>query len=243
MSLPIHLPLLPIRTIILTATALFLAGCATTYHVEVSALANPALAATRHSYTFASTGAKDQRLGDLQFQEVLRYVQAALADRGFHEASSTAENQLNIFVDFGIGDPVSRTYTFATPIYAELGGGYSTRTRQTTDAGGKTTTTTETVRVPGRYERVGTDVSTNTVTTYRKHLRLSARLAASGVEPDRGREVWTVTAICDDQRADLRAALPLLAKAMAPYVGTDTGRAITIEFTEKDGTLVPVTRD
>lgn len=236
------LPVPSLRPILLAATALFFAGCATTYHVEISALANPALAATKRAYTFASTGAQGRQAGDLQFQEVLRYVQAGLAERGFRPTGSAAENELNIFVDFGIGDPVSRTYTFASPIYAELGGGYTSRTRQTTDAAGKTTTTTETVRVPGRYERVGTDVSTNTITTYRKHLRLSARLAEPGVSPERGREVWTVTAICDDQRADLRAALPLLAQALAPYAGADTGRAITIEFEEKGGTLVPVTR-
>lgn len=226
----------------LTCAALLAGGCATTYQVEVSALANPALAAVKRTYTFASTGAKGRQPGDLQFQEVLRHVQSALASRGFHEAGNATDNELNIFVDFGIGDPVSRTYTFTSPIYAELGGGYSSRTRQTTDAAGKTTTTTETVRVPGRYERVGTDVSTNTITTYRKHLRLSARQNESGVSPERGREVWTVTAICDDQRADLRAALPLLAAAIAPYVGADTGRAIVIEFEEKDGALTPVRR-
>ncbi len=223
----------------LACVVLLFGGCATTYQVEVSALANPALANAKRNYTFATTGAKGRQPGDLQFQEVLRHVQRALSTRGFHETGKSDENELNIFVDFGIGDPVSRTYTFSTPIYAEFGGGYSTRTRQTTDSGGKTTTTTETVRVPGRYERVGTDISTNTITTYRKHLRLSARLNESGVSPEKGREVWTVTAICDDQRADLRAALPLLAEAMAPYAGSDTGRAITVRFEEKDGVLVP----
>lgn len=234
------LPVKPFRIFFVLLAAGLLAGCATTYHVQVSALANPALAANKRTYTFASTGAQGRQPGDLQFQEVLRHVQTALAGRGFREAGNPAENELNVFVDFGIGDPVTHTYTFSTPIYAELGGGYTTRTRQTTDASGKTSTTTETIRVPGRYERVGTDVSTNTVTTYRKHLRLSARLAERGVNPEKGREVWTVTAICDDQRADLRAALPLLAAAIAPYAGADTGRAIIIEFEEKNGTLVPV---
>lgn len=218
--------------------ALLLGGCATNYHVQVSALANPTLAASKRSYVFAATGEKGRDLGSLQFQEVLRHVQRALASQGFREAGQPAESDLNIFVDFGIGNPVTRTYTFSTPIYAELGGGYSTRTKETTDSAGKKTTSTETVRIPGRYERVGTDVTTNSVTTYRKHLRLSARLRESGVKPENGREVWTVTAVCDDQGADLRAALPLLAEAIAPYAGTDTGRAILLTFEEKDGRLV-----
>ncbi|MBP9913906.1 MAG: hypothetical protein KBF26_10935 [Opitutaceae bacterium] len=222
----------------LALLTLLLGGCATTYHVQVSALANPALAASKRTYTFASASENAGRVGDLQFQEVLRHVQRALAPQGFREAAPPAASELNLFVDFGIGDPVNRTYTFSSPIYAELGGGYSTRTRETTDATGKKSTTTETVRIPGRYERVGTDVTTNSVTTYRKHLRLSARLHESGVAPEKGREVWTVTAVCDDQGADLRAALPLLAEAIAPYAGVDTGRAILLTLEQKNGQLV-----
>jgi hypothetical protein len=230
------------RFIPVALAATLLAGCATTYRVQVSALAHPTLAATARTYTFATPEGKGTNPGDLQYQEVLRHVQRALATRGFSESTGAEANGLNIFVDFGVGDPVTRTYTFSTPIYAELGGGYTTRTRRTTDAAGKTSTTTETVRVPGRYERVGTDVTTNSVTTYRKHLRLSARLREAGVPPAQGREIWTVTAVCDDQLADLRAALPLLTEAIAPYAGTDTGRAIVVEFEEQDGRLVPVRR-
>ena len=94
--------------------------------------------------------------------------------------------------------------------------------------------------MPGRYERVGTDVSVNTITTYRKYLRLSARLRQEGIPAEKGREVWTVTAIVDDQRADLRATLPLLSEAITPYVGRDTGQAIIVEFKLKDGRLVRV---
>lgn len=221
----------------LVIAALTFGGCATTYRVQVSALADAELSAGNRSYSFAA--AQGQSPGDLQLLEAQRQVRAALMQQGFRETGK-AEADLNIFVDYGIGDPVTRTHTFSTPIYAELGGGYATRTRQTTDATGKVSTTTEHVHIPGRYERVGTDVTTNSVTTYRKHLRLSARLNESGVGPSQGREVWTVTAISDDQRADLRVTLPLLIEAMAPYLGTDSGRAVVMEFEDKNGSLVPV---
>jgi hypothetical protein len=42
-----------------------------------------------------------------------------------------------------------------------------------------------------------------------------------------------------EEAADL---LPLLTEAIAPYAGTDTGRAIVVEFEEQDGRLVPVRR-
>lgn len=217
---------------VLAAAALLLGGCATTHRVRVDALAHPDLAPAKRTYAFASTGKAGQQPGDLRYGEVLRQVETALAERGFRAAAADVAD-LNIFVDCGVGDPVTRAYTFTTPIYAEMGGRYTTRTRETKDADGKTRSTVEQVYVPGDYVRVGTDVSTNSVTTYRKHLRLSARLREPGVKPEAGREVWTITAVSDDQEGDLRAVLPLLTAAIKPYLATDTGKAIVVELDAK----------
>lgn len=216
----------------LAIAALALGGCATTHRVQVDALAHPELASAKRTYAFAATGKAGQQPSDLRTDEVLRQVRQALAGRGF-QAVPAAEAELNIFVDFGVGDPVTRAYTFTTPIYAEVGGRYSTRTRETKDADGKTRSTLEEVYIPGNYVRVGTDITTNSVTTYRKHLRLSARLREAGVRPEAGREVWTITAVMDDQEGDLRAALPLLAAAIGPHLATDTGQAIVVELDAK----------
>ncbi len=217
---------------LLTVAALALGGCATTHRVQVDALAHPALAPAKRTYAFATAGKAGQHPGDLRTDEALRQVGQALAGRGFR-AVAAEEAELNLFVDFGVGDPVMRAYTFTTPIYAEMGGRYSTRTRETKDAEGKTRSTVEEVYIPGNYVRVGTDITTNSVTTYRKHLRLSARLRESGVKPEAGREVWTITAVMDDQEGDLRAALPLLTAAIGPHLATDTGQAIIVELDAK----------
>lgn len=221
-------PLLPL----LVVAALVLGGCATTHRVQIDALAHPELAPVKRTYAFAATGKAGQNFRDLRTDEVLRQVGQALAGRGFR-AVAGGEAELNIFVDFGVGDPVTRAYTFTTPIYAEVGGRYSTRTRETKDADGKTRSTVEQVYIPGNYVRVGTDISTNSVTTYRKHLRLSARLREAGVKPEAGREVWTITAVSDDQEGDLRAVLPWLAAAIGPHLATDTGQAIIVELDAK----------
>lgn len=237
-----HLPVKPFLPVLLVALLLMAGGCATTHRVQVSALAHPRLAESTRTYVLAAGDAAGHDPGELQYQEVLSHVRPALAASGFRETDRPADGEsLSLFVDFGVGDPVAHTYTFSTPLYAELGGGYTTRTTTTKDAAGKSVTTTESVRVPGRYERVGTDVTVNTVTTYRKHLRLSARLREAGVPPEKGREVWTVTAIVDDQHSDLRAALPLLAAAIAPHLGRDTRRAVWEQFREHDGRLERVT--
>jgi len=212
-------------------------GCASTYQVQVSALADPELANSHRTYAFALSTPEAEDLGDLQFQEVARHLRAGLARRGYNEAPSPGAADLNLFVDFGMGDPVTTTYTFATPLYAEIGGGYSTRTRESKDAKGNTTMVTETVPVPGHYQQVGTDVTVNSITTFRKHLRLSARVRDAGTSSTKGLEAWTVTAIVDDRAGDLRAALPLLAAALEPYIGRDTLRTIIVEFEREDGQL------
>uniref|UniRef100_UPI0040495CDB hypothetical protein n=1 Tax=Cephaloticoccus sp. TaxID=1985742 RepID=UPI0040495CDB len=227
---------------ILATGALMLGGCATTYQVQVSALADPELATGNRLFQFTQAEESKAEPGDLQYREVLRNLSGMLSAHGYVPAARSEVPGYTLLVDYGVGEPVTKTYTFATPVYAELGGGYTTRTKETKDAAGKVTKTSETVRVPGRYERVGTDVSINSVTTYRKYLQVSARLRQTGQSETRGPEAWTVTAVVDDERTDLRAALPLLVEAMAPYVGKDTHQAIVVEFTEKDGQFERVER-
>lgn len=237
MLIPMLRPVKPFLPLLAVA-ALALGGCATSHRVQIDALAHPELAPAKRAYTFATAGKAGQNPGDLRYDEVLRQVGHTLASRGFRAVAAN-EAELNIFVDFGVGDPVTRAYTFTTPIYAEMGGHYSTQTKETQDASGKKKTTVERVYIPGNYVRVGTDVSTNSVTTYRKHLRLSARLRETGVKPEAGREVWTITAVSDDQEGDLRAVLPLLTAAIGPHLATDTGQAIVVELDAKGAITGP----
>lgn len=215
--------------------ALLAGGCATTYQVAVSALAAPGLADGGRSYVFVSGSPSNRNTDDLQTQEVLGYVRQALSPRGFQLAGQPDAAQLNIFVDYGIGNPVTHVYTFATPVYAEFGGRIIRQTRTTKDAQGNSVTTAQTVVVPGRYERVGSDVTVGSVTTYRKYLRLSARLRQPGAPAESGQEAWTITALMDDPQTDLRAALPLLAAAITPYAGQNTHQAILLRFRMRNG--------
>lgn len=214
---------------------LLLAGCATTYRVQVSALNDPALAATQRAYTLRS-GLPGVGSNDLEFREVARYVRAALAQRGFTEAADPARADLAIFISYGVGKPVARTYTTATPIYAEVGGGYYTTHEQSTDASGKTTTVSRTAYQPGYYQRVGTDTAVNTVVTYKKYLELSARDNRDPAHAATAREIWTLTAASNDLNADLREALPYLLAAAIPSLGENTHQAIFVEVPVKSPT-------
>lgn len=218
-------PRIALLAFVVTATALLgvLTGCATTYRVQVNALSDPELAARLRTYTLAP-GDKDTRTTDLLYREMADHARAALLSAGLTETDPTSA-ALRIELTYGTGDPVTRTITSTQPIYSEIGGGIARTTREVKDANGKVSTVTETSVIPGRYERVGTDVTSTTVTTYRKHVQLSARLPG-----DQGLEVWNASALTDDFNNDIRSMAPYLFAALGPQIGQRTPKAIVVEL-------------
>lgn len=226
-----------LRLIVPIFTALLLlAGCAAPSHlVRVDAINDPASTLALRTYTIAS-GSKDLNAASLQFREASALLRSALARRGYTEVPSTGDAALLITLAYGIGQPETRTVTHSTPVYAELGGGRVQTVTKTTDAAGKTSTTTQTRIVPGRYERVGNDVTTSTYTLYPKHLALSAR-EAGGLTANTP-EVWSATAYYQSASPDLRGDLTILMTALEPYLGENTGRVINVKIVEQEGRLV-----
>jgi hypothetical protein len=210
----------------LIATVL-LGGCAGNAHrVLVDAINDPAATPALRTYTLTS-GSKDLDPSTLQFREASALLRTALSSRGYVEAAQPGDAALRIALSYGIGRPETRTVTHSYPVYAELGGGRVRTVTKNTDAAGKTTTSSQTTIVPGRYERVGSDVTTSTYTLYPKHVIISARetQTLSGSTP----EVWSVSASYQSHSADLRADLPVLIAAAKPYLGENTGHGITVK--------------
>lgn len=227
-------PLFPFALPLLAAL-LLLGGCASPSHrVQVDAINDPAAIPELRTYTLTS-GSKDLDPATLQFREAASLVRAALARRGYFEAPRPEDAALRIALSYGIGRPETRTVTHSTPVYAELGGGRVQTVTKSTDASGKTTTTTQTHIVPGRYERVGNDVTTSNYTLYPKYLILSARDPAplTGSAP----EVWSISATYPSTSRELRGDLPVLVTAMEPYLGENTGHTITVKILEQEGRL------
>ena len=216
--------------------SLIFSGCASTsYRVRVDAINDPASTPALRTYTLAS-GAADLDPSTLQFREAAGLLRAALARRGYTEAPRAGDAALRISIAYGIGPAETRTVTYSTPVYAELGGGRVQTVTKSTDASGKTTTSTRTTIVPGRYERVGNDVTTSSYTLYPKHLILSAR-ALDSLNPHTP-EVWTAAAAYQSRNPDLRGDLPILITALEPYLGENTGRSLIVKIVEQDGRLV-----
>jgi hypothetical protein len=231
MPSPLRLP-----GLLLTTALLLIAGCAAPSHlVRVDAINDPAATPALRTYNIAS-GSKDLDASTLQFREAASLLRSALARRGYTEAPVSADAALQITLAYGIGQPETRTVTHSMPVYAELGGGRVQTVTKTTDSTGKTSTTTQTRIVPGRYERVGNDITTSTYTLYPKHLALSAR-ETGGLSANTP-EVWSATAYYQSASPDVRGDLPILMMALEPYLGENTGRVIDVKIIEQEGSLV-----
>lgn len=229
-----HLPCARPAALASATLVLALAGCGTAHIVHVNALNDPSAAPFAGTYE-VRPGASDLSATDLQFREVVARLQPALARRGYQPAAPGRPADTVLFVSYGVGPPRTLVYTSSFPVYAETGGGTRTVTTTTRGPDGNPVTTTTTIREPGTIQRVGSDVTTTSVTQFRKHLRLSARPA--GVEPERNPELWAIEVVSDDERADLRAVLPAMIVAATPWIGGNTGQAIQVRIRPNDPRL------
>ncbi len=205
------------------ALALLLAGCTTTYQVQVDAISQstPAVS-TAQSYEIKSTNPRVDE-DSLRHKEVANYVKTALSGKGMYEAPQGAKADVVVNVDYGMDSPRVKYETETFPIYAQVGGGVRYVQVPITDRSGRVVGF-QTVAVfdPPRTEIIGYEEQVKPVIVYEKYLKLSAR---ENKEADEGRppgEVWSVNVSAEDESKDLRKYLPILASATADYIGTNT---------------------
>ncbi len=189
------------------AAALLAAGCSTsTYRMKVDAIAKPNFAEAQ-SFKLKS---KDPRIGEesIRYKEVAGFVKTALAGKGLFEAPNEATADMIVELDYGIDAPRTRVERVSVPVYRQGGSGpYGLiRSRQRSSPVG-----------------VGCDEVLQPVTTYEKHLWLTARENKPASESKATAELWSLQADVDDESSDLRKYLPLMASASLEYVGRDTG--------------------
>ncbi len=222
--------------IALLSLCLFTCASSTRFAIEVSGLASREIATK--SYIILP-GADDLRANDLQFMEVARYVRGALARRGFVETSEANAADIAVFLTYGIGDPKTRHYTRIVPVYGEIGGGTSTVSLSTYGADG-VTTTHGTVTTSSTRGQIGTNVSTDVVTTYFRYLVLDAWDLNQFRKSHETVPVWKTVLTSTGSSGDLRRVLPVMVAAGEPYVGTNTGKQLHINLGESDSRVTLV---
>jgi hypothetical protein len=191
--------------------ALVLSACSSTsYDVKVNAAAKPAPGSSVSYRIETSDPALDP--SSLRYKEAENYVKTALSGKGLYEAPKGGAADLVIEIDYGISPPIFSQKEVSEPVYADDGNGLE--------------------------QYVGERRHLETVTTYEKHLLITARDSSEAKDNASPKPVWGVDVTSNDGSKDMREYLPILVAASIDYIGKDSdGEIKTINIQEKDPAL------
>lgn len=183
------------------------AGCKTTYVMEVDALCTPG-AEIFKTYTLVP-GNKRVTPDDLEFLEFRKYVQRAL--EAIHCVESPkGQADVVIAMSYGISKPQQRIDSYSYPTYGyQYGRGYGPV-----------------------YGATGYDTEIYSYEVYIHTLKLIARETRADAGGE-GREVWRVVVTSTNMSNDLRSFFPYLVAAAQPFVANQTpGGAVEVKLKE-----------
>jgi hypothetical protein len=185
------------------AFAGWLAGCAHTYDVKVTALRSPEVAPCR-TYRLVSA-VEGREAYDPQFPRVAAWVEDALAARGMFAASRPEWADVEVRVDFGVG-------LWRLKAVPDGDEGAAAMVFTPASGAGPVSESTGTLVPASALRRV--------VASQEKHLSVVARENAMGGPTGTvaGRELWRVEVAVDDAGATLDELLPVLADAIAAHI-------------------------
>lgn len=213
---------------VIFAAALLLAGCASMgkpdISVSVNSLAAPEAVAAKPFTYVLTPGQEGVTVGDLQFQEFSRYVERALSTQGLRRTSDPEQAEVVILLSYAIGDPKTFQSQVSIPVFGQTG--ISSINTVGTISGGtyrSTTTATPTYGVTG-YNQVQTSN-----TYYMRNARLTA-YKKEEIEKKTLNQFWKVSIASAGQSGDLRYIFPYLITAALPYIGKNSGQAVTVQM-------------
>lgn len=216
--------------ILLLGTILVFASC-TRFDVRVDSILSPAK--VRGNTYVIFPGMKDVAPNDLQFVEFSNYVKKALSSRGFQEATSFQNGDVAIFLRYGIGKPESIPYSFSVPVYGQVGGGTSTFNASTYGSGGFSSMTGTISSLP-HLGVVGMQSFSGVHVRYLRFMTLEGIDVKRFQKTNKVFPLWKTTVTSAGKSGDLRRVFPILVGASLPYIGTNTGKQIDINISEKD---------
>jgi hypothetical protein len=214
--------------------AALLAGCSPKISVRIDSIVDQMEPLGEKRYVLYSA-VQGISVGDLYFREHSGYFREILKQQGYLEVRDRENADVAIYFDYGIsgGKVIHSTYT--RPVYATVGGETIDVTETYTDASGKTTSKkTKSVFIPSRQYVVGTTTERESYTVYTAHAVLEAKEIKQGDKTEDGRTLWKTVITTTSKLDDLRRLMPILAVAAAPYLGTNTGGAQTVDLGEND---------
>lgn len=182
-------------------------------------------------------GEKGADASDLQFLEFATYVEKVLSEKGHTKVQSLDQADIAIFLSFGIGDPQTRQYSYATPTYGQTEVSAATTLGTVSSFGGMgtysgATTYTPTYGVTGYVPQIGS------YTTYTRFLLMAGYDIAAQAKEAKGLQLWKTEVLSTGSSNDLRLVFPYMVAAMRPYLATNTGRKIRITIPEDDPSIL-----
>jgi len=164
---------------------------------------------------------------DLQYREYEQILDQILNAQGFVKSPNLEEAGIVVFVAYGIGDPRQQNYTMALPVWGQTGvssaatsgtinlyknyGTYTSHTTYTPSYG-------ITGYVPVSYSR-----ASYTRFLFLEAIDLSKYKTTQKIVPS-----WKTSVISTGSTGDLRVVFPYLARAAAPYLVKDSGKAVRV---------------
>jgi hypothetical protein len=213
--------------LLLLLFTLGLGACASTVKVQVNAINDPAQPSPGKNYYLHNAQVAD---GDdeLFFREFSVYFEHALKAKDYRRVEDRKDADFIINLSYGVSGGRTGIETYSWPIYETVGGETITYTETKTDSSGTKTTTKGSVSVPLRVQRVGTQVESRSYTVYTHHVILEAHSLTHDGKIQEGPLLWKTIVNRVTESTDLRASMPYMAAAAAPYLGGNTGKQQTI---------------
>ncbi len=229
--------------IVATVTVLFIsllaAGCSSSIPVKVDSIVGSESPPDK-TYSWFS-GMQNVPQDDLYFREFSNYFRSVLKQQGYVE-SKDGNAAVAIYFSYGVSPGKTVQYTTSTPLYDWFGGDTVVYVQTKDEGGGQVSRTTSTVTTPLYRRMVGVDVDTRSYTIFTSYAILEAKRYQPGSKPEEMKTLWKTTVSTTGRSNDLRALMPVLATAAAPYIGVDTGAAKIIKVQKDDPKLVELKR-
>ena len=170
---------------------------------------------------------------DLYFREFSRYFQAILSEYGYQKSTNKGAS-IAIYFSYGVSPGRTTQYTTTTPIYDWVGGDTIVYTETTKDEKGETTSTTRAITTPIRQRLVGMSVGSGLYTVFTRFVSLTAKQYRRDQKPKDMTTLWQTRITSTGPSSDLRALMPVMAAAAAPYIAADTGETKIVKMKKDD---------
>lgn len=221
--------------LLLTFLTFVITGCSPRVQVSINSIGN-----NPHEYQsyILLSGMKNSNPDDLQYKEYAGYIHKVLQEKGFKE-TDFGKADMVVFLYYGISDPINEQYSYSMPVYGQTGVS-SSYTTGTLNTFGNMATYSGTTTYTPTYGIVGSQNYSGTRTNYTRHIILDAVDAKKYKELQKIQSLWKTTIISTGSSGDLRTIFPILLGAGKEYIGTNTGKAISVTLSENDDRVLAV---